>query len=98
MHLHLFKHTTRRRKFENEHQPNNRPERTSFGRHRPDVAPTSATATPLSEAESEWPWWLSSPTTEAAPSDPGSDAEADVGRRWSLRQDDSDEPTSPPAA
>jgi hypothetical protein len=39
---------------------------------------------------------LSSPTEDA--SNPGPDDAEDIGRRWSLEYDESDEPTSLPAA
>jgi hypothetical protein len=98
MHLRLFRHTTRRREFDEEHQPRKRPESTDNGRQRRVVAPTGAVAMRTREAESEWPWWLSSPTSESASWGPGLAGEVDAGRRWSLRQDDSDEPTLRPAA
>lgn len=97
MRLRLFRHTTRQRELDDERQPMKRFESTNAGGERRDIPPTGATATRLREAESEWPWWLSPPTTEAA-------GEEEVSRRWALWQDESDEedepdePTSPPAA
>jgi hypothetical protein len=92
-----FWRTTRRREFEEEHQPNGTSlESRESGHQRHEVARAGAEASRLTEASSEWLWWLPSPTPEGALSGRGSDREARGGRRWSL--DELDEPTLPPAA
>jgi hypothetical protein len=89
MHLRLFRHKTQRREFDDRHQPGERRlEGGNSENQRCAVAPTGAAAARSRETESEWPWWLSSQTTKAAASGRGSDDEADVGRRWSLQQDE----------
>jgi len=89
--------TTRRREFEEGHQPNEEcRESRESGHLRHEIAPAGAEATRMTGTDSEWLWWLSSPMRGGALAGRGSDREARGGRRWSL--DEPDEPTWPPAA
>jgi hypothetical protein len=97
MHLRLLRHKTGQHDLEEEHEATGTCLDSSVSGHeRRVVVPTGAAIARLREAEPEWPWWLSSPATDVA--EGGSNGEADVGRRWSLQQDETDEPTSLPAA
>src|SRR5262249_52054573 len=101
MNLNLFRQKTRRRELEDRHQPNAQSlQNVSSGPQVRVVAPAGAAGTRFEESESEtvaeWPWWLSSPNP-GAPSGRGWDGD-DVGRRWSLQQDEKDDATSPSAA
>jgi hypothetical protein len=79
-------HIRRRRKFDDERQPNRKRREGRESGDRPDVVGfTGAAAARTNEPDSEWPWWLSLPTRE-------------VGRPLSAQDDESDEPTSLPAA
>jgi hypothetical protein len=94
---HLFRLKTRRPEHDEAHQPKRTRLESGESRERADpVASTGVAAAPPRDTESEWPWWLSSPTEDA--SNPGPDDAEDIGRRWSLEYDESDEPTSLPAA
>lgn len=91
MHLRLFGRT-RGRDLRDDDQSKNRTS-TDAGPERRGVVPIGAAAGRLTASESEWPWWLSSPTTEAEPS-VEADREASVARRWSLLQDELDDAAS----
>ena len=91
MYLRLFGRT-RGRDLHEEDQSKNR-NSADAGPEQRGVVPTGAAAGRLTVIESEWPWWLSSPTTEAEPS-AEADGEASVARRWSLRQDELDDALS----
>ena len=99
MYLRRFRLKTHRHEFVDRLQPNEEAARErNSGHERHIVAPTGPPATGMRETETEWPWWLSSQTTGAAAPSRGSDGESDIARRWSLQQDETDEPTSLPAA
>ena len=92
MHLHLFRHKTRRHEFEDEHQTNAKSRSGSDSGDRPHVvAPTDLAATSLREPDTEWPW-RSSQTTRV------SDWAFQVGQPLPVQHDESDEPSSLPAA
>lgn len=91
MYLRLFG-STRGRDLHHDEQSRNR-NSTDAGPARRGVVPTGAAAGRLIANESEWPWWLSSPTNEAEPS-AEADGEESVARRWSLRQDELDDVAS----
>ena len=96
MHLRPFGDKIQRR---DRRQPNEiRLESGNTGPRRRAIAPAGAEVMHLRENEAEWPWWLSSRTTEAATSDRDPDDEADLSRRWALRKDEEGKPTSLPAA
>ena len=98
MYLRRFLLRTQRREFVDMFQPNEEPLESGNSGHERHISQTGAPAAGIREIESEWPWWLSSPTTGAAAPSRGSDGESDIARRWSLQQDETDEPTSLPAA
>jgi hypothetical protein len=96
MQFRFFRRTTQRRELEEEHQDGTRLEGREAGHQRRDVAPAGAEGARVTEASSEWLWWLSSSTPEGALTGGDSDREARVGRSRAL--DEPDEPTLPPAA
>src|SRR5262245_43177616 len=101
MHLRLLRHKAPQHEVEDGHQPNRKRLESGTSEHQRRVVAPMAAATARSreaEAGSEWPWWLSLPATGAGATGRGSDDDADLGRRWSLQQDESDDPTSLPAA
>src|SRR5262245_58157217 len=81
-----FFRRTRRRRLEEEHQPNG---------DRQEGVPIGAEATRPKEVDSEWLWWLSSSKPEVALSKGGSERELGVGRRWSPDGTDGSIPPAP---
>jgi hypothetical protein len=92
-------HIRRKRKFDDERQPNRKRREGRESGDRPDVVgSTGAAAMRTNEPDSEWPWWLSLPTTEGDPASRVSDGPWEVGRPLPAQDDESDQPTSLPAA
>ena len=75
-------------------RPNESSPESGAGRPRKRVVAPIGVVDRASGAESQWPWWLSPAPTDASRSDEGSND----GRRWALHRDESDEPSSLPAA
>jgi hypothetical protein len=93
MRLNFFRIKTRRHEFEDEHQPNENSRLRGESGDRPHVvAPTSPAATSLEEPDTQWPSWLSSQTTRV------SDRALQADQTSPVEQEESDEPTSSPAA
>jgi hypothetical protein len=93
MRLNFFRIKTRRHQFEDEHQPKTKTRLRGESGDRPHVvAPTRPAATTLREPDTQWPSWLSSQTTRV------SDRALQAGQTLPVEQEESDEPTSLPAA
>jgi hypothetical protein len=94
MNLNFFQRRSRS-DFEIEHRPNGKGRLGGESGDRPGVvAPPGVAATRMREPDGLWPWWLSSPTTSSRVSDWA----AKVGQPLPVQPDESDEPTSLPAA
>jgi hypothetical protein len=93
MRLNFFRLKTRRHEFEDEHQPNTKIRLRGESGDRPHLAaPTGPAATSLKEPDTQWPSWLSSETTRV------SDRALQTGQTSPVEHEESDEPTSLPAA